>query len=253
MISDRIRQYQLFPMLTFMRKHASSWLIKTVLGLIILTFILFFGYTRLTDRSQDSRQFVARVGDHHISRKKYDINLEATMKRFQESMKDGGFPDGLRGFVEQNVLQQLVQRELMSQYALKFPISISDEEVATTIKDDKNIFPDGKFDLMNYREKFLPFYRNAYGENFEDAIRRQLLIEKMGVVIDQIYTPWHDELQKSLAALESKKTLAGKTDKKGGANELSSPTPLSIDPNQLFTLWIDRYREQIKVETYLKP
>ncbi len=217
-----------------MRKQASSWFVKTLLALIILTFTLFFGYSRLANRYQDSRQFVAKVGETHISRRKYDINLEATMNRFKENMKDG-FPEGLRNIVEQNVLQQLVQRELMFQYATQLPLFVNDQEVADAIKDDKNIFPDGKFDLITYREKFLPFYKNSYGENFEDVIRKQLLIEKEGVLVEQLYTPWNKELQKSL--------------------EVISPTnkeKTSVSPSALFALWLDRYREKVKTETYLK-
>ncbi|QQR80288.1 MAG: SurA N-terminal domain-containing protein [Deltaproteobacteria bacterium] len=245
-----------------MRKHANSWLVKTVLGLIILTFILFFGYSRLANRYQDSHQFIAKVGDSHITRKKYEINLEATMNRFRENMKEGGFPEGLRGFVEQNVIQQLIQRELMSQYALTLPLDVSDEELANAIRDDKNIFPDGKFDLINYREKFLPFYRANYGENFEDVIRRQILIEKMGVVVEELYNPWHDELEKSLSTINSQKKqiqeqsqkAENKKVKKAPETEKETFTnTASIDSNQLFTLWLNQYREKLKVENYLKP
>lgn len=218
-------------MLNFMRKQASSWFVKTLLALIILTFVLFFGYSRMADRNPDSRQFVAKIGETHISRRKYEINLEATMNRFRESMKEG-FPEGLRKMVEQNVLQQLVQRELMFQYATHLSLFVNDQEIADAIKEDKNIFPDGKFDLVTYREKFLPFYKNSYGENFEEVIRKQLLVEKLGVLADQLYTPWNTELQKSLQTKHKDSS--------------------SISPSALFSLWLDHYREEIKTEIYLK-
>ena len=143
----------------------------------------------------------------------------------------------------------------MAQYTTQLPLAVSDEEVANAIKDDKNIFPDGKFDLITYREKFLPFYRTSYGENFEEVIRKQLVIEKMGVLMDQLYGSWNQELQKSLDPINKahaetpKKT--GKT-AKAETPETVPHTISSIDPSALFTLWLDRYRDQVKTENYLQ-
>ena len=230
-------------MLAQLRYHAHSWLIKTVLGLIIFSFILFFGYSRLSSRYEDARNYVAVVGGKPILRKKFDINYQATLDRMKENLK-GSLPENMEGFLRQNVLSQLISRELLTQYAEFLGFSVSDEELAKTIREDKNIFPDGKFDLTTYADRFLPYYKKAYGENYEDVLSRQLLIDKLQAFSSALFSPWSQDLETSLNIIHS--------DMKKKEPETKPATSTTMDTMDLFSLWLNDFREKIKIEVLEK-
>lgn len=230
-------------MLAQLRYHANSWIIKTVLGLIIFSFVLFFGYSSLSSRYEDARNYVAVVGGKPILRKKFDIHYQATRERMKESIK-GNFPENMEGFLRQNVMNQLISRELLTQYAQVLGFSVSDEELAKTIREDKNIFPDGKFDLITYEDRFLPYYKKAYGENYEDVLSRQLLIDKLQAFSSTLFSPWNQDLETSLNSIHA--------DIKKKQPETKPATSTSMDTMDLFSLWLNHFREKIKIEVLEK-
>ena len=215
-------------------------MIKTVLGLIIFSFILFFGYSRVSSRYQDARNYVAVVGGKPILRKKFDIHYQATLDRMKESMKGGSLPENMEGFLRQNVMNQLISRELLTQYAQFLGFSISDEELAKAIREDKNISPDGKFDLTTYEDRFLPYYKKAYGENYEDVLSRQLLIDKLQAFSFALFSPWNQDLETSLNSIHA--------DIKKKQPETTPATSTTMDTMDLFSLWLSHFREKIKIE-----
>lgn len=55
-------------MLDFVRRHATSWLVKVALFLIIIVFIFWGGYTYQSLKENQ----IAQVGDHYISIRDYN-------------------------------------------------------------------------------------------------------------------------------------------------------------------------------------
>lgn len=203
-------------MLDQLRRHAGSWVIKAVLSLIILSFIVFFGYSHLSSQYADERHTVAKVGNESIPRKKFEAHLETARNRLKEGLK-GEVPDGMENFLRQNVLDQLIQRGVLLQYATHLGFTVSDEEVAQTIRSNKQLFPNGVLDLKNYEDSFLPSYRQRFGENFEEAIRQDLLIEKLQTFAWTLFSPWEEEIK-------------------------------SVSFQDVFNLWAHEFREQLKVD-----
>ena len=75
-------------MLQFMRKHAQSWLIKVLLGLIIVVFVLYFGSTRWNERAEA----LVTVGDKVITfsdyRKEYQNLLDMYRQRLGANLTE---------------------------------------------------------------------------------------------------------------------------------------------------------------------
>jgi hypothetical protein len=189
-------------MLGFLRKNAGSWVVRIVLGILALSFVLFFGFQASNSRSLDA-QTAALVGDQAISFRAYQRNLDEAMKRMRANF-DGEVPDNFASFLQQNVLQQLVQRQVLVLFAERLGFVVSDREVALFIRKQKAFYRDGIFDLDDYRNNFSKRYRSNYGQDFEEAVRHDLLLEGYNAFVDKI------SLESSEEQLW-KKTLAERT------------------------------------------
>lgn len=223
-------------MLDRLRKHASSWMTKLVLCLIILPFVVFFGYTSLSRQGRNDNLTVASVGEAGIPRKKFQMHYETSLKGMQEGLK-GKLPENFEGFLRQNVLEQLILREVFSQYARSLGLDVSEEKVAEAIRSQKEIFPGGNFDLAVYENQFLPYYRQRYGEEYEDMMKREILIENLRSAAQALFSPWNEDLESSLKTMKS----VPKSD------PLKEPIH-SLSPQELLALWVDDFREKVRIE-----
>lgn len=247
--------WNIFPaMLNQMRKYGKSWLVKTIFGAIIVSFIAFFGYSNLDDRQFDRNRYVAKVGKTYIPRKRFEMAYQATLERMKEGFK-GEVPEGLEKILKDNVRNQLVSRELLVQYAQQLGLHVSENEIALAIQSNKGLLTDGRFDVRAYEEQFLPYYQQKYGENFEEVIKRDLLIEKLQALMLPLFSPWEKELEGSLGKIQksqetvaSKKTF-GKSPKKNTPETNPETHPVTtISSDELFALWVDHFREKSKIE-----
>jgi peptidyl-prolyl cis-trans isomerase D len=161
-----------------MRKHAGSWMIKVVLGVIVVVFV-FWGVGSY--RSQRGNR-VAVVNGAVISLDEYRSAYEQL--RDQYRMQFGDALDqklverlGLRG----QALDQLIHRRLLLQQAERLGLYVTDKELARTIQEVPAFQSDGGFDPRRYevvlaRNRITP-------EVFEDSIRQDLLVEKMRNIV----------------------------------------------------------------------
>jgi hypothetical protein len=221
-----------------LRKHATHWVVKGTLAVIILTFILFFGWSRIADQTQDAHLYVAAVEGDGIPRRKYDNMVRASLDQLRQNIS-GNLPENMESLLRNNVLDQLVTREVVVRYARDLGLSVSDEEVAGFIRNNTGLFADGNFDLKAYERNFLPSYRQKNGEEFEDAVRRDLLVEKAQTLMMALFGPWEDELGASLEELQKAEQAAAR-----------KPSVSSASPLDLFADWVQDRRHKTKIETY---
>jgi hypothetical protein len=146
-------------------------------------------------------------------------------------------------------MEQMVSRELMVQYARELGMTVSDQEIAEAIRSDKSLFPDGVFDLVAYRDRFRPYYRQRYGQDFETVMARSLLVEKIQAFLPVLFDPWKEELESSRKTVEKK--VAKKPRKKG--KDKSPPETQhasNLTPENLFSPWLEEFRSKVKVEVF---
>lgn len=229
-------------MLKIMRQHASNWLIKTILALIIFSFILFFGYSEFRSRDINSQQLLARVEGIPISRQKLMARYEEQMERMKEAFK-GEIPENLSGFLQQQLTQQLISEELAVLFAQSLGLQVPDAAVARTIRGIPTFNPQGSFDHNLYQQN-RAFYRSRFGEDLEASLRKELMRDRLAALSILCFDPWAKELSKGLE--QQGPVKKGKKEK--------SPEPRETTPPYLLlSKWIEQFRDQAKIELYRNP
>jgi peptidyl-prolyl cis-trans isomerase D len=161
-------------MLQFMRKHAQSWLIKVLLGLIIVVFILYFGSSRWREPAEG----LVTVGDRNITfndyRKEYQNLLEMYRQRLGQNLTE----DVIKSLnLKQQALDNLVNQTVLLAKAEEMGIRVSDEEVQAVIMFQPAFQRDGVFDPKRYEQ--LLRYQKMSPEEFESLQKKAIMVSKV--------------------------------------------------------------------------
>lgn len=184
-------------MLDILRKHASSWLIKVILGAIVVSFVFFFGYNSMRKASRIGRaggsgDAVITVNGIPVSGSEYEFLLDRTTERLRQTFKGDQMPEFVRKMAETTTLQQLVSRELMLGLADELKLTIPDVELADAIRNSPVTRQGGEFDPIFYRHEFLPYFKNRFGLDFESFLLQDLklgALESTFAKIDDLPPP----------------------------------------------------------------
>ena len=140
-------------MLSLMRKHAGSWLIKVILGAIVVVFVL-WGVGSWT--SQRSGR-VATVNGDTITIDEYRITYKRLVEQIRQSFGNNANEELIKSLqLEQKALDQLVDNTLMRQAASEMSIRVSDEDLSRSIRSISAFQVAGAFDppaLSGYPEQ----------------------------------------------------------------------------------------------------
>ncbi|VBB41721.1 PPIC-type PPIASE domain protein [uncultured Desulfatiglans sp.] len=161
-------------LLSLMRKHAKSWLIKFLITIIALVFVFYFGYS-FTSREGVK---VAYVNGELISGLEYERAYADFVERMRAQYKDfwnEGMVEALQ--LKTRALEFLIQQKLLAQEAERLGFSVTKEEIQKTIMSYPAFQVDGRFDLNRYR--LLLNHNRMAPEDFEAALRQDLLQEKL--------------------------------------------------------------------------
>ncbi len=166
-------------MMERLREGANNWVIKVILGLIIISFA-FAGVGSYLAGGNDVP--AATVGDQDISRAQFEQVYQNERARMQQQAGDMfsalmSDPAYLRQF-RQNVLDRMVNDMLLEQYANELNLRVSDAQIKQAIVDMSQFQRDGKFDNELYqaglrRAGFTPDQFAEYMR--KDLVRQQLV------------------------------------------------------------------------------
>lgn len=125
-------------MLQILRNQASSWIVKILLGLLILS----FGIWGINDIFLGERDpTVAKVGGVKITRSEVNDEIRQEINRLQPMF--GGRLDRAeadRMGITNQVVENMVNRAAMSLGARDLGVTVSDQQVARRIRSDKTFF-----------------------------------------------------------------------------------------------------------------
>ena len=161
-------------MLSLMRKHASSWIIKFLLAAIIVVFIP-WGVQRYTS-GRSSR--VAAVNGSVITLDDYRNTYQNLVEQMRRSFGNNVSDELIQTLgLPKRALDQLIDRALMLQAAERLKIQVSDEELAQSIRNIGAFQTAGVFDNQRYlntlsRTQISP-------ETFESEQREAMIINKL--------------------------------------------------------------------------
>lgn len=161
-------------MLSLMRKNASTWLIKILLGAISIVFI-FWGVGSYSSRRASRVALVngdpISVNDYH---KTYDQLIEQLKQRFGSNLTDEMIK---KLQVKRQALSRLIDRKLLLDEASRLNIKVSEAELADTIKKLPVFQTNGNFDQRRYRLVLERFHMTP--EEFETAQRKDMIVSRL--------------------------------------------------------------------------
>lgn len=165
-------------MLSLMRKHAGSWLIKLILGAIVVVFVL-WGVGSWT--SQRSGR-VATVNGRTITIEDYRKTYKRLIDQVRQSFGNNANEELIKSLkLEQKALDQLIDNMLMRQAAADMDIRVSDEDLSQSIRSISAFQVAGVFDPRRYQ--VILNSNNMTPESFETSQRDALLIQKLNALI----------------------------------------------------------------------
>ncbi|MBC8199663.1 MAG: SurA N-terminal domain-containing protein [Desulfobacterales bacterium] len=161
-------------MLRLMRDYASSWLIKVILGAIVIVFV-FWGVGSF--RAQRGGR-VALVNGESITMEEYKDEYNNLIEQFRQRFGNRLDDEMIQMFqIKNQALNRLIDQKLLLQEAVKLNFRVSDDELAAAIREIKAFQTSGVFDKRLYRSIL-----NRYGltpEQFEVNQKGFMLIEKL--------------------------------------------------------------------------
>ena len=187
-------------MLRLMRKQAGSWLIKILLGAIVIVFI-FWGVGSF--RSQRGGR-VALVNGDQITldeyREAYNNLIEQLRRRFRNNLDE----DLLKQLqVKRQALNRLIDNKLLVQESKRLKFRVSEKELADAILNIAAFQRAGMFDSRLYRDVLDRLRMTP--EAFEAAQKDAMLIDKLRMLItssakisDQETLEWYNWVNASV-------------------------------------------------------
>lgn len=172
-------------MLKIVRELAidNPWVLKIIMGVIAVTFVVSMGWLGIKAPKGD---IVMSVNGHKINVREYRRAYNNAVNFYKETYKDKFDSEMLEKMnLRDRVMDDLAIRELWLDAAGDLGLTVGEEELREGIMKMKTFHREGKFDRTLY-ERVLAANRMSV-QAFEEAQRRELLIEKMkGIVRDSV-------------------------------------------------------------------
>jgi peptidyl-prolyl cis-trans isomerase D len=181
-------------MLDRMRRH-KNWL-KWSLAIVCLAFVVFYVPAFLVSREAASADVVASVDGREIStsefRKAYQRQLSDYRARFGGNVSD----QLLRQLgIDQQILQQMIDEQTIISAAARAGITVTDTEVAQRILTLPEFQENGQFIGQDRYEALLRMQRTPIStDEFEESVRRRLIVQKMQAALTSWMTVADDEV-----------------------------------------------------------
>ena len=161
-------------LLSLMRKHAKSWLIKVVIGIIALVFIFYFGYSF----SDKQGLTVAKVNGEVITGLEYQKEYSDLLSNLQKEYQSVWSENLIEVFkLKENALERLIDKKIISQEARRIGMDITEQEIQDTILSVPAFQYNGRFDGNRYKSLLANNRMNP--EDYETVVSQELLKQKL--------------------------------------------------------------------------
>jgi peptidyl-prolyl cis-trans isomerase D len=161
-------------LLSMMRKHAKSWLIKTLIAIIAIVFIFYFGYSF---RSREAVK-IAEVNGEIIGSLEYQKAYGEAVEAMRAQYRDLFNEELIKSMnLKARVLQDLIDQKLITQEAKKLGLEVTKPEIQQAIMAYPAFQVGGRFDLGRYNA--LLGHNRMRPEDFEASMAQDLLRGKI--------------------------------------------------------------------------
>lgn len=161
-------------MLRMMRDHATSWVVKVILGAIIIVFA-FWGVGSFREKRASS---AAIVDEEYIGLREYYHEYESMMERTRRQYGASLNNEVLKLLgIKEKALDNVITKTALRQEAERLGFRVTDKELATAIKEIKVFHENGAFSPDRYNN--LLNTNQLTPESFEEGHRADLLTTKL--------------------------------------------------------------------------
>lgn len=167
-------------MLDLMRRHSRSWLIKVLLGTIIIVFVFFYGWGFMERKAG----LIASINGTSISIKSYEDFYQNYLENFRNRTKDN-LSDKILQEMRKVAFENMVHRILLLQEAKRLNLSVTLDEIKDHVRRLPEFQRSGQFNRKLYL-RILKFSRISPSE-FETEQKTQILISKVqNLIMDNV-------------------------------------------------------------------
>lgn len=161
-------------MLDFMRKNAGSWMIKAILGIIVVVFV-FWGVGSF--RSNRANR-VATVNGEVITVREYQEAYNNLVEQIRAKLGSNYNEETLKAFnLKEKALDDLIDKRLIVEEAKKLKFSVADNELTQLIGNIKAFQIDGVFNKKEYERVLIR--NHTAPDEFEASVRESLIIKRI--------------------------------------------------------------------------
>tara|TARA_B100000686_G_scaffold342652_1_gene422216 strand:- start:4656 stop:6593 length:1938 start_codon:yes stop_codon:yes gene_type:complete len=191
-------------MLSLVRKHADSWLIKAILWLVVLAFIATIFYSwGMGGASSSKGGIIATVNGEKIRFSDYEQSFNNLVQFYRERLANQFSQEMIEKLdLKTAALDGLIQKKLLLMEAETYKIRVSDEELVERIKNFPAFQREDKF----HRNTYMNFLksRRLTPKEFENGQRETLLLEKIEALIKSQAKITEDEILEAFKREEDK-------------------------------------------------
>ncbi|MDL1968428.1 MAG: SurA N-terminal domain-containing protein [Deltaproteobacteria bacterium] len=161
-------------MLRLLRQNATNWLIKIILGAIVVVFV-FWGVGSFRAQRKDR---VALVNGEAITSKEFREAYNNIIKQLRQRLGNNLNDDMIKMLnVKSQALDMLIDKKLMFQEASKLNLRVTNDELADTIRQIEAFQTNGNFDSQIYKNVLNQ--NRLTPEEFEFIQKESIIIEKI--------------------------------------------------------------------------
>jgi len=160
-------------MLRLLRQNATNWLIKIILGAIVVVFV-FWGVGSFRAQRKDR---IASVNGEPITLKEYKEAYNNIIEQLRHRLGNNLNDDMIKMLnVKSQAIDTLIDKKLILQEAAKLNLRVTDDELADTIRQIKAFQTNGNFDSQIYKN--ILNQNRLTPEEFELIQNESITIEK---------------------------------------------------------------------------
>ena len=149
-------------MLKRIRKSAHNYVFKIIFILLAFVFVIGLG-----DFSQTNVNTIATIGKHKIF-----LNDFLQARQEENNQLDPNMPQSQRDMINYGVIMKMITQSLVKQESENLGIKIDPEIIVEYIKNDRNFYNNGVFDLESYKKTLE--YNNLPEDKLLSVISNQI-------------------------------------------------------------------------------
>ena len=169
-------------MLDLMRKHARNWIMKVLLGIIIVVFVFYFGSTGGKQQAETVANIDGKTIAYADVAKEHENLINFYRQRYGAALND----EALKQLnLKQAALDNLMQQAIIMQKAREMNLTVSDEEVKASILAMPAFQTGGSFNEKIYQQALR--FNKLTPEDFELIQKNNLITSRfMGLIQDGV-------------------------------------------------------------------